>query len=171
VNRFTGAVEKALLDKNWYAALIVSLVLPDICGKLEEPQASSGERYARWFDRFVRSGYVRPVGPAHQPHVFLCGQDCYALRCSFLHEGTDEIGHQRARQVLDRFRFVVPPAGSVVHLNQRDGALQIQVDIFCRDICRGVEHWAQAVLQSRPEIQARLATLLTVESLEGGVKV
>ncbi len=103
--------------------------------------------------------------------MFLCGQDCYALHCSFLHEGTDAIAHQRARQVLDRFRFVVPPEGSIVHLNQKDGALQIQVDIFCRDICLGLECWTQTVLKSRPEIQASLATLLTVELLEGEVKL
>ena len=171
MKRFTDAVEKALLDKNWYAALTVSLVLPDICGKLEEPQATSSDRYPRWFDTFVGSRYVRPVGPARQAHVFLCGQDCYALRCSFLHEGTEEIGHQHARQVLDRFRFVVPPEGSVVHLNQKDGALQVQVDIFCRDICLGVERWTQTVLQSGTEIQSRLASLLAVESLEGEVKL
>ena len=38
--------------------------------------------------------------PDGAPHVFLHGEDCYALRCAVLHEGADDIVTQRARVAL-----------------------------------------------------------------------
>ena len=45
MQRFTSAIEQALADKNWYGALTLALTLPDICGKMENPQerSSSGD--------------------------------------------------------------------------------------------------------------------------------
>ena len=85
MDRFTRGVENAVASANWYAALALALVLPDICGKLASPTQASSTRYAGWFDRFVRPRYTRGIGPARTPHVFLSGDDCYALRCAYLH--------------------------------------------------------------------------------------
>lgn len=35
MDRFTSAVRQSLENKNWYAALYLSLTLPDICARLE----------------------------------------------------------------------------------------------------------------------------------------
>ena len=72
---------------------------------------------------------------------FLTGNDCYALRCAFLHEGRDDISRQKAKEALERFLFVVPPHGWEIHCNMINGGLQLQVDIFCRDVERGVTEW------------------------------
>lgn len=36
-SNFTNAVKNSLEQENWYSALTLALTLPDICGKLENP--------------------------------------------------------------------------------------------------------------------------------------
>ncbi|WP_448328843.1 hypothetical protein [Sulfitobacter sp. M13] len=164
MDSFTSAVDAALASKNWYAALALTLVLPDICGRLENPDLGSGERYAGWFQIWVEPAYTAHVGAANKKHVFLSGADCYALRCSLLHQGEVDISQQRAREALDNFHFLAPRDGSFIHCNQRGGQLILQVDQFCRDVCTGVEKWSESVAQV-DEVQNRLKQLLTIEVL------
>lgn len=154
------AVEIALATRNWYGALAVALTLPDICGKIDAPTAGSRARYAQWFETYVGHKYVSYVGVDRQRHVFLSGDDCYALRCAYLHEGSDDITLQRARDALDRFRMVVSPPGSVFHNNRVNSKLQLDVAHFCRDILSGIHQW----LKSNPEIP--FENFLTIEELD-----
>ena len=163
-----AAISAAVTQRNWYAALSTTLALPDICGWLEDPTASSQDRYVAWFDRFVGSQYISEVGATHERHVFLSGRDCYALRCAFLHQGSEEITSQRAREALDRFKFTVQTAGSVFtgHCNQLGSKLQLQVDIFCSQFVAGGECWLRDV-GSKPEITSRVSSLLHLYDFNG----
>src|SRR6266851_8533311 len=116
MNRFITAIRNATAQRNWYAALVTALALPDICGFLESPNVGSQQRYIRWFNQYLLGRYTGLVG--EESHVFLSGEDCYALRCSYLHEGGDNIMRQRARAALESFRFVAPRPGFTVHNNQ-----------------------------------------------------
>ena len=49
------AIRKAIKDKNWCGALFISLALPDICGKIENPNFLSGKRYKDWFNKYMSS--------------------------------------------------------------------------------------------------------------------
>jgi hypothetical protein len=172
MDSFLGSVESALADGNWYAALAVSLILPDICGKLQYPASRSAQRYTRWFDGFVRAKYTRRSGPpGGEEHVFLTGADCYALRCAYLHEGKADITEQRIRAALERFEFAAPRDRWLVHLNQVNQRLQLQVDVFSRDMCDGVREWLQKVPGQDQIVAERLRGLLQVYSLEGGVRI
>lgn len=166
MQHFVTAIRAAIEERNWYAALSLALTIPDICGWLEDPGAPSQDRYVSWFSRFLGSKYTRPVGPDHEMHEFLSGQDCYALRCAFLHEGREEITNQHARQVLERFEFTVAPPGWIVHLNRGGTGLQLQVDIFCRDFAEAGEEWLRTV-GSQPEILLRMSSLLRIRGLNG----
>ena len=104
------AVRRAVADRNWLAALALALTFPDLCGKVETPAARSGERYARWFDKWLASSF-KVLGVGAPREIELTGDDCYALRCAFLHEGRDDITQQQARTQLDGFIFVHPPTG------------------------------------------------------------
>lgn len=139
--RYTRAIEKSLDNRNWYSALTLALALPDICANVCSPTEGSKRRYARWYDQYMLSKYTSHIGPDKHEHVFLNGEDCYALRCALLHEGSHDITEQRARQALESFNFVVPPSGCRVHMNQFNNALQLQVDVFCLDICESVHRW------------------------------
>jgi hypothetical protein len=141
MNYLIDSVIKSLQNKNWYAALTLTLTLPDICGKIEYPKIISSKRYSKWFDKYVKSKYTKEVGPAHKIRIFLNGKDCYALRCSYLNQGTSPIFFQKVRDVLDDFQFVVPPEGFLLHCNQVNKILQLQVEDFCTDIVDSVETW------------------------------
>ena len=151
------SVRAAVVNRNWYAALSMALSLPDVCAKLEDPtQDGSQRRYAGWFDRNLAATYQRTVGEA--THTFLSGPDCYALRCAFSHAGDFNISEQLARHVLDAFVFVAVNPGSLIRMNHMNGRLQLQVDLFCEEICEAVERWLAGAGAS-PEVQARIAAL------------
>jgi hypothetical protein len=71
----------------------------------------------------------------------LNGKDCYSLRCSILHEGSDDISTQQKRDILDKFYLTTKGGG---HLNMFSNCvvgdprydnkefIQLQVDVFCR---------------------------------------
>jgi hypothetical protein len=160
MQHLVDSVRAAAREQNWYAALSVALALPDICAKVEDPsQRDSQKRYVAWFDKFLAATYKRVAGT---PHTFLTGPDLYALRCAFLHEGEFDISAQGARAVLDSYAFVATPPGTVVHMNQMNNTLQLQVDIFCEEVCAGVEAWMANVATSS-DVQARIAALPQVK--------
>jgi len=158
------AVEQAIAQGNWYAALMTTLTLPDIIGRIEDPTTSSSARYIDWFDRFVGARYSATVGRDPQPTVFLTGADCYALRCALLHEGSDSILRQRARSSLEAFRFVAPRPGRIVHNNRIRDTLLVQVDIFCRDVIAGVASWEHMLPSMAVDIQKRATELFRIET-------
>ncbi len=154
---------KCVADKNWYGALFMALTLPDICGKIEYPSKSSFQRYKDWFERYLEPHYTRPVGAAAIVHKFLSGSDCYAIRCALLHEGTDEIGEQKAREALERFHFTEPPQNGCTHCNQSGNLLQLQVDKFAIEMIQAIRSWLSDI-SSDNEKQERLSKLMKVYS-------
>ncbi|MEY2480978.1 MAG: hypothetical protein QOI04_1905 [Verrucomicrobiota bacterium] len=113
----------------YYISLMSALALPDICGALEAADGfASGARYEAWFDKHV--------GPKY--NGFFAGADCYLFRCSFLHQGRTQ--HPRGK--YSRILFLEPAAsGVVMHNNILNGALNIDVRIFCEDLVSAVEVW------------------------------
>jgi len=163
MENFIQALVKCVADKNWYGALFIALTLPDICGKIEYPNKSSTQRYKDWFERYLEPRYTRQIGPAAMGmvHKFLSGSDCYAIRCALLHEGTDEIGEQRAQEALDRFHFTEPPKGGCIHLNQSGNVLQLQVDKFASEMIQAIRSWLSDISCDN-EKQERLLKLMKV---------
>ena len=98
MKRFIDAIAEAVNDKNWLAAVALSLTMPDVCGGMEQPQHKSEKRYTAWWDKYMLEQY--PV---------LSGADAFALRCAYLHEGGS---YQRARKALTENHFVVWKEGS-----------------------------------------------------------
>lgn len=169
MEHLTRAVQDAVGQRNWYAALTLALALPDIAGWLEDPSAGSMRRYVRWCGDYLAPKYTSLLGPGRKEHVFLGGEDCYALRCAFLHEGGDDVTQQRARKALEQFLFIAPPKdGGTIHCNQSNDLLQLQVDIFCTDVCDGVREW-QSGQGARPEVSDRSSRLLRIAIPESGL--
>lgn len=133
-----NAIEESLESDNWYAALTLTLTLPDICGKISFDHISGKQRYAEWFTKYVGDKYT----------PLLSGEDCYALRCAFLHEGTAFTGNQKAKKSIENFIFVASNS-TKLHLNILAGSLQLDVVTFCKDICIGVREWMR---NSHPSI-------------------
>ena len=166
MNHLLQAIDKALKAENHYAALAMSLALPDICGWVKDPSTTSKARYVAWFEKYLQKTYTRPASIYQPEHIFLKGSDCYALRCAYLHEGRDDIADQRAKKVLEAFQFVVPPKGWTVHCNQINQSLQLQVDIFCCEIVDGVKQFLSDIC-SDPEAMQRLGQMITIRDIDG----
>jgi len=150
---------RSLESRNWYAALFMALVIPDISGALEHPNEKSGVRYINWYNKYMLPKYSSVMGPLQELHVFLSGDDCYALRCSLLHEGTADIEKQRNSKILESVHFNEPSdKGGMLHCNQSKNVLQLQVDIFCNDFIGGAHQWLSDV-QGDAGIQARMQLL------------
>jgi len=159
IDRYLDSIIKSLESKNWYAALFMALVIPDICGALEHPNEKSGVRYVNWYNKYMLPKYSSIMGPLQELHVFLSGDDCYALRCSLLHEGTGDIGKQTISKILESVHFNEPSdKGGMLHCNQYKNVLQLQVDIFCNDLISAAHQWLSDV-QGDADIQARMQLL------------
>lgn len=75
---------------------------------------------------------------------FLRAGDLYALRCAYCHQGSHVLEqHHKAKEVLERFHFTAPSDGSLVHSNLGEASLQLQTDLFCREICACVRSWLE----------------------------
>lgn len=83
-------IEKCLAKECYFAALSLTLTLPDICGKAEHPQKKVGDRYREWYDEYVGK-YEKPSFPQNFDTPYLSGEVVYKLRCSFLHSGNPSI--------------------------------------------------------------------------------
>jgi len=164
MKQLINSIESSINNENWHAALLVALIIPDIAGKIEYPVSSSSKRYAMWFDKYVGDQYKAKIGPKKSEHIFLTGNDCYALRCAYLHEGITDITQQRARDVLDEFIFVVPPKGTMVHCNLIDKKLQLQVENFCNDIINGLIHWLIDIIDD-PNKKSSLSSMIKIHKL------
>ncbi len=90
---------------------MTALTLPDICGKLETPDEYSKARSVRWLRQWIDPMYTRHIGADNRKHVFLSAEDCYALRCSFLHGRDFEDRGAKSKESIRRLSFYHPFAG------------------------------------------------------------
>ncbi len=118
------------LDSNLYLlSLYSALTIPDICGAISSDDGiAKSEKYIEWFDKHVASKY----------NGFLSGITCYFFRCSLLHQGSS----QHEESAYARVFFVEPSAtNAIFHNNVIEGAVNIDVRIFCKDIVTGAKQW------------------------------
>ena len=128
-------------------AITGALTLPDIAAVLDGRTGGSAERYAGWFNDYLRDTFTSHDSFADGQFVLLSGRDCYALRCAFLHAGDFDITGQNKREALEKFHFWAPHPGLGVtvhcNLHNNNTLLQLQVNCFCEEICLGIEAWMQ----------------------------
>ncbi len=155
MQRFTKAIRRDLKYRNWYGALALALALPDICGHIAYPNLRTRARYSRWFEE-----HLSPVYGSHWGGAFLTGNDCYALRCAYLHTGDDDITDQTARESLHKFFFTTMNA----HLVAVDAThLTLNVRLFCLEICEAVDAWAVEAA-SDPRMATEMQGLLMIHT-------
>jgi len=153
-----AAVTLSCTQENWYSALYIALTMPDICAKLEDPGLNgAGGRYKAWFDTYLKPTYKSEF---HGPDFhFLTAGDLWALRCSLLHEGTDEISAQRSREVLRQFKFTTQG----MHRGKMQDVLVLNVSSFCSEMIAAVECWLEAKKLDQA-VQKRIAEMATIET-------
>jgi len=134
MEQFTKAIKQCLDTNNWYGALYLSLTMPDICGNISYPNSKTRERYELWFNKYLSKFYKYFNRVSQTEVVFLTASDCYALRCSALHEGVDNI---KVKDVIARFSFSTLSS----HCNLFNNVLCLNVTHFCEDVIKAMEEW------------------------------
>ncbi len=143
--QFTKSIEDSLISKNYFAALIMALTLPDICCSLEdENRRTSGKKYARWFEKYVGHHYISHIGLDQVKTTFLSGEECFALRCSYLHKGTNNIEDEKIIKDYEsksvKIEFMAEMTSDCLKLNN---ILLLKLETFCYRIIEGVNNWLQ----------------------------
>lgn len=153
MKQFTNAIRVSVKHENWFSALFLTLCLPDICGSLETPNKGVQKRYERWFNDNLATKYTAS---------FFSAQDCYYFRCSCLHQGIDK----HTKLSSERVHFIVPPPNNnVVHLNDFNNIIQMQINIFCHDMADAVDSWYEKV-KNDPMIQGRIDSLIKIYAVD-----
>jgi hypothetical protein len=139
----TGEIKNCLLNKLWYAGLVLTLMLPDVCAALEsKDRRATPERYKAWFNTWVATKY---------PGILNADQ-MYYLRCGVAHHGKFE--HPAMK--YERIFFTLRPNGQFFHCNVFKNALNLDIPFFCKD---GVDEWF-AAKKADPSVKKNLARLV-----------
>ena len=154
MERFLKAIENCLNNDIWYGALIISLLMPDICGSLESPSLSSKTRYKNWFEKYLSGEYNKEI--MGEKVVFMNADDFYGIRCSILHQGFDT-PHQLEQGTIEKFYFSV--TGS--HRVWIEGKLVIDVKRLCCEIISAVHKWV-ADNKDNTQVQDNINKLLSI---------
>lgn len=94
ISLLINEIKKSLESGNYLSALIVALTIPDICGKILYPNDRNGQRYKKWFDKYIGDYKNSPIYknlPECIGWTKMTGDAFYELRCAILHEGSDDI--------------------------------------------------------------------------------
>lgn len=155
--QFTQSIEESLTSKNYFAALIMALTLPDICCSIEsENRRTRGTKYAKWFKKYVGYHYVSQTNPVQKGTVFLSGEECYALRCAYLHKGINDI---EAEDIVKNYgnssKRIEFMAETQLDQNIINGILILKLELFCQRIIEGVRLWL-AKNKYNPSINLRM---------------
>lgn len=126
-------IEKALDVGLYFIALQASLTLPDICGALQSDDGKADkQKYINWYDTYAKE----------HGNCSISGDDCYYFRCSYVHQNST----QHPKSSYSRILFLAPIDKSIIlHNNIMFGALNIDVNIFCRNIIKSVRNWQKTV--------------------------
>lgn len=153
MDKFVNSARCAIESKNWFAALFLSLTLPDICGKLQNPnEKNNGKRYRSWCEKYLNESYRNCFS----------AKDCWKLRNACLHQGSDS----DVEMTFKRIHFNEPNSNNTweIHCNIINNVLQFQIDTFCKDLCNSVEKWLDDV-ESDNLVRKRMNALMKVHPI------
>ncbi|MBB1410184.1 hypothetical protein [Pseudoalteromonas sp. SG44-17] len=159
MDHLTSSIALSLETRNWHAALATALTIPDICSYINDGAHTNGKKYAAWFNQYVGSFYKTNYSESQLQMVLkystkedyenlkkqtkLSGNDCYAFRCAYLHQGLGDISSQRAREILQGIKFVEPHGQMIMHGSILNNQLILHINTFCEHMIAGVEQWRE----------------------------
>lgn len=107
VEIFIKDIRKALDNDCLWAALSLSLSIPDICGKIKYPTEKSRDRFIKWFDEYLGQYEKCPTKEDEIEMPYLSGELFFQLRCAFFHEGTNNVEGNKTSFGLESFQFII----------------------------------------------------------------
>jgi len=147
------SIRAAVDDENWYAALALTLTLPDICARIE-----TGERTRTVYFNWRTDNFGKTCQYGNGPSDHVKGQEVYLLRCAYLREGShslDPSERQKYNATIEKIKFVT----SNDHLKTQGATVLLNARTFCEDMCSRVEEWETNTLSNNPRMQKRAQEL------------
>ncbi|MFZ2152792.1 MAG: hypothetical protein WAV41_01910 [Microgenomates group bacterium] len=141
-----NATRTAIVDQNYYLTLFICLTMPDIAGKIEYPNIDGRNHYIKWFNENVADKYII------NNKISLTGNDCYALRCSMLHEGVTNTEPQPSHELFKKFVFGNFESHKNCFFDCNfngviwDAVIQLSVRQFCLDMCDSAQIWLERAI-------------------------
>lgn len=100
---YINDIRKALDNDCWYSALALALTLPDICGEIEFTHISSvGKRYREWYLKHIQNNGYYTI--THNKDILFTSEECYQLRCSFLHSHSYDIENSYLNESVKQYK-------------------------------------------------------------------
>lgn len=155
----TSEVEKCLQTGCYFAALMVALTLPDICGKAEFPDIPRVKRrYIGWYDEYVgKYENSNEPGCSNDGKMhYLSGEVVYSLRNAMLHQGTPNIDTDEIKEdccKIDEFVLVIDNAMAVniKSVTHDDDAVYRTYEVNIVEFCSKLVRVAMAYYKDNQE--------------------
>ena len=93
--------------------------------------------------------------------TFMSASDCYALRCSILHVGVDDVTEQQVKDTISKF-YLATVGSHNIRLHDK---LILNISQFCNDFINAVDEWLNEIADDN-EAQNRMKALLVIHSDE-----
>ena len=136
-------IRQALKNKLYYCALALALTLPDICGKHAFPNESVGIRYKKWFDQYAKDIFTSETivlpGDSTEKYVWFTSEECFALRCAYLHAGNYELERVKLEKVSLHVHF--RDGKEFKHMIRDDIFADWDVITICNNLCEAAEKY------------------------------
>jgi len=89
IDKIINEIEKCIANECYIAALSLSLILVDTCGKAEYSDLKDGnkDRFISWYDSYIGDKY-KPASEFSADMPYMSGELAYQLRCMLLHQST-----------------------------------------------------------------------------------
>jgi len=146
MQQYLDSIRLSLVTNNYFGAIAMALTLPDICSSIEaQNNKTNGDKYCDWFNRYLSQKYTIPADEWSEEKVLFSAKECYAARCSFLHQGTNLTSHQRILQGIERAAPSVSfMKGTLISkVSRNDHKVTLDVDNFCQNMIGAVERWIE----------------------------
>ncbi|WP_339352209.1 hypothetical protein [Acinetobacter beijerinckii] len=152
MQQYLDSIKLSLRTNNYFGAITMALTLPDICASVNSPNGkTTSKKYCTWFNKYLAKYYSEIFRDEYKNKnktvVNFIAQECYAARCSFLHQGTHHIKHQSILMDSEH-----PTVSSVNFISLDHGEylrngdiLFLDVNFFCENMIDAVETWMKDI--------------------------
>lgn len=152
MQQYLDSIKHSLITNNYFGAITIALTLPDICAYVNSSNnKTSSKKYCKWFDKYLAKSYSEIFRDEYKNEnidvVNLIAQECYATRCSLLHQGTHHIKNQ---SILNEAKHATVSSVHFMSIGYgeylRNGdILYLDINFFCKNMIYAVETWMKDI--------------------------
>lgn len=141
-------IRECLKNKCYFAALSLTLTLPDICGMIEYPKESSvAKRYINWYDKYIGERLKKQRFAENESYI--SGEIIYNLRNQFLHQGNPNINSGKVKEEVNQIDNFILEVGDAATFYEECVVFEfgkvsfrgiiINITYLCESICSNAE--------------------------------